>query len=177
MKEQKCENCGNLFIPSRGPSKGRSQRYCSKKCYGETRVGSGNSQYKGGSFSHGYRVTSFGGIRKYDHRIIMEKHIGRELLSSEVVHHKDRNPLNNSIDNLELLTSQSVHAAKHYDGFRDKTHKQCSKCLQVKSRDQFDAGRKKLGIDPQHSQCKTCRAIYYADRWKRGLTSLQKKAT
>lgn len=39
--------------------------------------------------------------------------IGRELDPDEVVHHKDGNPNNDSWDNLEVLPSQSQHAAAH----------------------------------------------------------------
>ena len=46
------------------------------------------------------------------HRIVMEQKIGRLLAPNEVVHHKDHNKLNNSIDNLELLT-KSEHAKEH----------------------------------------------------------------
>lgn len=38
------------------------------------------------------------------HRAIMENYLGRILEDNEVVHHKDHNKKNNSIDNLELLT-------------------------------------------------------------------------
>lgn len=38
-----------------------------------------------------------------EHRYIMEQHLGRKLNSKEVVHHKDGNPLNNNIDNLEVM--------------------------------------------------------------------------
>lgn len=44
-----------------------------------------------------------------EHRLVMEKHIGRYLSPDEVVHHIDENPSNNHIDNLELFSSQSEH--------------------------------------------------------------------
>lgn len=45
-------------------------------------------------------------------RFVMEKKLGRLLSSNEEVHHKDRNKLNDSEDNLELLSS-SDHAREH----------------------------------------------------------------
>lgn len=50
-----------------------------------------------------------------EHRLVMERHIGRHLLASEVVHHLDENPSNNAIDNLVLLGSQSEHARLHQE--------------------------------------------------------------
>lgn len=44
-----------------------------------------------------------------EHRLVMERHIGRFLISKEVVHHKDQNKQNNSIDNLQLFASESEH--------------------------------------------------------------------
>lgn len=49
-----------------------------------------------------------------EHRLVMERHLGRILDKEEVVHHKDRNRSNNSIDNLELKKSQSEHMQEHY---------------------------------------------------------------
>ena len=46
------------------------------------------------------------------HRIVMENHLGKLLEGSEVVHHKDGNRKNNSIDNLELM-SLSKHSSDH----------------------------------------------------------------
>lgn len=37
------------------------------------------------------------------HRVIMENHLGRLLGKDEVVHHKDHNKFNNSVDNLEVM--------------------------------------------------------------------------
>lgn len=44
-----------------------------------------------------------------EHRLVMERHLGRYLSPDEVVHHKDGNPQNNSLDNLELFSSQAEH--------------------------------------------------------------------
>jgi hypothetical protein len=59
------------------------------------------------------------GIRKYEHRIVMEEHLGRELLSTETVHHIDGDRLNNSLENLELVLSHSDHMAEHHMLNRD----------------------------------------------------------
>lgn len=51
-------------------------------------------------------------------RILMEENLGRPLMPYEQVHHKDENPLNNDIDNLqiELLgPHQRYHSTKYYD--------------------------------------------------------------
>lgn len=48
----------------------------------------------------------------YEHRFRMIRHLGRDLYPDEVVHHKDRNKTNNSLDNLQLMTS-SEHTRLH----------------------------------------------------------------
>lgn len=45
----------------------------------------------------------------------MEKHLGRKLRSDEVVHHKDGDKSNNSIENLEVMTL-SEHSRFHMTG-------------------------------------------------------------
>ncbi len=48
-----------------------------------------------------------------EHRLVMERRLGRYLLPSEVVHHKDENPANNADDNLVLHASNGAHLREH----------------------------------------------------------------
>jgi HNH endonuclease len=43
------------------------------------------------------------------HRQVMERHLGRFLTAEEVVHHRDGDPTNNEIENLQLFASQADH--------------------------------------------------------------------
>lgn len=52
-----------------------------------------------------------------EHRLVMEQHMGRPLEPWELVHHKDQNPGNNNIDNLELTTWPD-HTQSHHTGSR-----------------------------------------------------------
>jgi len=45
----------------------------------------------------------------FEHRLIMARHLGRHLECWEIVHHKDKNPGNNSFLNLEILPNQTAH--------------------------------------------------------------------
>lgn len=51
-----------------------------------------------------------------EHRIVMEAMIGRPLTRTEVVHHIDGNPANNSPSNLRLYASNGAHLADDLKG-------------------------------------------------------------
>ncbi len=46
------------------------------------------------------------------HRVLVENSLGRYLSKDEVVHHKDEDKSNNSIENLQVL-KRSDHSAQH----------------------------------------------------------------
>ena len=61
----------------------------------------------------GYIIISLPrGKKKREHRLIIEKKLCRELLSTEVVHHIDNNPANNNLENLAVMDFRE-HARLH----------------------------------------------------------------
>lgn len=56
-----------------------------------------------------------------EHRYVMEQHIGRYLSPLEVVHHRDGNPSNNTIDNLQLFPSQQEHIKIAHSALHEPT--------------------------------------------------------
>lgn len=60
-------------------------------------------------------------------RILMEEKLGRPLEPYEQVHHKDENPLNNSLDNLEI-TKLGEHQREHSLKYRENITVKCVRC-------------------------------------------------
>ena len=74
---------------------------------------------KGWSDKRGYRwiyVTENGRRRaKREHRHVVEQHLGRKLTPEEVVHHRNGDPSDNRIENLEVMPF-GIHTAEHHRG-------------------------------------------------------------
>lgn len=72
---------------------------------------------KGVSVDHGdgYRTINAGIQKghKLEHRIVAENMIGRMLLDTEIVHHKDENRGNNDPSNLVVCKNDAEHQALH----------------------------------------------------------------
>lgn len=76
---------------------------CLKLEQARGRCGPLSPYWKGGSVTkRGYVVATVSGRKTPLHRRVMEAHLGRMLLPTEVVHHIDGDRRNNAIANLEL---------------------------------------------------------------------------
>lgn len=74
--------------------------------YGSAGEGARLVNKKGdGNVQRGYRRFKIDGRVILEHRLVMERHLGRELLQEETVHHLNGETLDNRLENLELWSS------------------------------------------------------------------------
>ena len=137
-----CPICGNKITDA--PCHAR--KFCSKSCADQAR--------RQGTIRNGYRMIRVDGKQVAEHRYIMQQVLGRKLLPSEVVHHRNGDKLDNRPENLEVLASQFDHVQEHRKTFSSALDRQCSRCGEIKPNTEFYLRNDRP--DGLHSQCRTC---------------------
>lgn len=131
MQTKICLNCKTEYPKNRNMSKPQfaKSKFCSHKCFGIWYKPFADKRFKnplthprwqGGRYlsTHGYiksytaEAKSSHGRREYEHRVIMEKYLGRTLNYNEIVHHLNHDKTDNRLENLQLVT-RSEHILMH----------------------------------------------------------------
>lgn len=115
-----------------------------------------------------YKAVKINGVKHDEHRLIMERHIGRSLSSDEVVHHINENPRDNRIENLKIM-SLAEHTRLHATGrkYSDEYKEACSKRMTGRP----NLAQRKLSDD----DVRYIRSHYVPRDKEYGLRALSKK--
>ena len=113
QKVMVCEECGKMYFAGI-----RSSSHLCKACRSKMQADLLHTEenikkQKAARRSHLTTNYYYKQGLEYEHRLIMEKELGRKLRKDEIVHHIDEDKHNNCVQNLCLLT-RSEHVKLHH---------------------------------------------------------------
>ena len=174
-----CLMCGKNFERFSRDIRRGAGKYCSRACLDKSRVKQGNRYMT----SDGYiRIHLGNGKSILEHRLVMEKHLGRKLQNGELVHHIDGNKTNNQIENLAVVNGKehaAIHLvledqwAKEYDrcaecGTTERKHLAqglCFRCYQRKASQEWRAKQTSKPATRLTTRCSVCHEFFTEDEW------------
>ena len=140
-----CQICGATLRRPRNPDHpaGRLRAVCPGTCLSELRSRTGKRLAADGKtpkitpeiqrlaalgrtgkgkgwVNGGYRIVRDKGRNMLEHRLVMERHLGRVLTATEVVHHVNHDTLDNRIENLRLCKNRREHFQEDHPELMEK---------------------------------------------------------
>lgn len=134
-QERNCDGCGKRYVARAWKIRGINARFCNRSCANASLIrprGPASHRWRGGRFltNEGYvrvadprRGTAAQTYKSHpyvlEHRLVMERELGRRLKRNETVHHRNGRRDDNRLENLELRVGAHGQGA---------THAHCSTC-------------------------------------------------
>jgi hypothetical protein len=112
---RECVRCKEIFLckPSHD-RRGGVRKYCSRSCQNKfKKLSLPIGQYYSYDKYIVMNKTPDGRKQIKLHRYLMEQHIGRKLLPTEIVHHINENKLDNQLSNLQIVTRHEHNLIHH----------------------------------------------------------------
>ena len=119
----KCQECGKSFTRYESEIKRSKNHFCSRECGyifwrgRDKKPKDGDPSWhinsRGYSCYTVHKRNKITGVKKshriYQHRMVVEKHLGRKLKNEEIVHHMNGVKTDNRIENLSVCNNHTHH--------------------------------------------------------------------